>query len=375
MRLYRQSPSGPWWLTHGDGPRRVRVSTGERDYDRAQEAARRILAPLLLDAQAARVEAAAATARGLRAEASAMRGAGLSWDDAWERLASSESRWGRPRAASTLADYRARWGRYADAMQALGHERPADVPERDAAAWVASHGARSRVVCWQVLGMAYRACGLPSPAGRRPRHPASEVTHRDPLTADQVAALLDEPRRWRAAHPSARLSPEYGLLLRVLVYTGLRLGDAATLRVGQVDLAEGVVARRAGKTGAELRLPMHPDLLYAVRDAIPQGAPPDAYIMPRMAALYLSPHDALTRRITALMSSAGIPRAPGRHCAHCLRTTFAAMCAEAGVPMGVIQGWLGHASQEVTRIYARVEDMRARRAALAKLPAFPSGQA
>ena len=42
--------------------------------------------------------------------------------------------------------------------------------------------------------------------------------------------------------------------------------------------------------------------------------------------------------------------------------------AEAGVPLAVIQSWLGHTSPMVTRIYARVEDMRAKREAMSKFP-------
>ena len=34
----------------------------------------------------------------------------------------------------------------------------------------------------------------------------------------------------------------------------------------------------------------------------------------------------------------------------------------------VIQSWLGHSSPTVTRIYARIEDMRVKRLALEKFP-------
>ena len=77
---------------------------------------------------------------------------------------------------------------------------------------------------------------------------------------------------------------------------------------------------------------------------------------------------ALTRRIKRLFKMARITGEPQQYCAHCLRTTFASICAENNVPLAVIQSWLGHTSQEVTRIYARIEDMRAKKKALERFP-------
>ena len=57
-----------------------------------------------------------------------------------------------------------------------------------------------------------------------------------------------------------------------------------------------------------------------------------------------------------------------QYCAHCLRTTFASICAENQIPLPVIQSWIGHSSPTVTRIYARIEDIRVKRLALEKFP-------
>ena len=91
-------------------------------------------------------------------------------------------------------------------------------------------------------------------------------------------------------------------------------------------------------------------------------------LFPSLAAKYLHAPGVLTVRFRRMFARAGIAGEPGQFCAHCLRTTFASICAEAGVPLAVIQSWLGHTSPMVTRIYARVEDMRLKRAALAKFP-------
>ena len=94
----------------------------------------------------------------------------------------------------------------------------------------------------------------------------------------------------------------------------------------------------------------------------------DIYLFPAMAKQYMKRPDGLTRRFRRLFDSVDIVGDQQQYCAHCLRTTFASICAENAVPLAVIQSWLGHNSQTVTRIYARIEDMKAKKAAMAKFP-------
>ena len=368
MRLYRQNGKGPWWVTAGRGVSRIRQSTRETDYDLALVKAKEIVAPAMLRDEAERVVAAARAASRLRGEAGRMEGARLSWEEAWGRL-DRVGRRGRARAESTWRDYRGRWECFRKAMEGKGHGAPGAVPEADARAWLLSLGARSQVVCHQVVGMVYRACGLVPPLGARPRRPPSEVLHREPLTLEQVRALLAACDAAASRASGTRISAEYRPLLLTMLYTGLRLGDAATLTAGMVDLGAGCLERRAAKTGRVVRFPLHPALL-AELVPLAQAAAPEGELFPTLAAWHRAGHKALTKQVHRLMEAAGVKGEPGQFCAHCLRTTFASMCAERGVPLGVIQSWLGHASQEVTRIYARVEDMRAKAAAIARLPEF-----
>ena len=159
-------------------------------------------------------------------------------------------------------------------------------------------------------------------------------------------------------------------MLLTMLYTGLRLGDAATLTAGMVDVKGGWLERRMAKTGRAVRFPLHPALLAELAPRV-EAAGEGGELFPDLAQIQRHGQGGLSKQIHRLMGAAGIldgAHAPGEFCAHCLRTTFASMCAERGVPLGVIQSWLGHASQEVTRIYARVEDMRAKAAAIARLP-------
>jgi integrase len=179
---------------------------------------------------------------------------------------------------------------------------------------------------------------------------------------EQIQALLDNADRLAKQKHSAPDAAEFAVFIRFLLYTGLRMGDAATALVCQVDCDAGTIERLMAKTGRSVKFPLHPAILPLLpRDGV--------YLFPSIAVLYKgSDGHALTRRIKRLFESAGITGEPQQYCAHCLRTTFASICAENNVPLPVIQSWLGHTSQEVTRIYARIEDMRAKKKALERFP-------
>lgn len=185
-------------------------------------------------------------------------------------------------------------------------------------------------------------------------------THREPLTREQISALLGEADRLAGQKNSAADAPEFALFVRFMLYTGLRLSDAATARVAQVDFKEGTLERIMAKTSRAVKFPIHPFLLPRLpRDGV--------FLFPSIAEL--TKHSGtLTRRFSRLFGMANIKGRPGQYCAHALRTTFASICAERDIPLMVIQSWLGHTCPSVTRIYARIEDMRVKKAALAKFP-------
>jgi integrase len=151
------------------------------------------------------------------------------------------------------------------------------------------------------------------------------------------------------------------LIVRFLLYTGLRLGDAATARTDQIDWQEKTLTRTMAKTSRPVTFPLHPDLFRRLQAD-------NTYLFPAMAKQYRKAPSAITLRFRRLFATLGITGEKQQYCAHCLRTTFASICAENEIPLPVIQSWLGHSSPTVTRIYARIEDMRAKKAALTKFP-------
>jgi integrase len=103
-------------------------------------------------------------------------------------------------------------------------------------------------------------------AGKRRRLPAAKPRRTRLDRADAIAALLDAAGELDAER---RSEPYRRPLLAVLVFGGLRIGEALALRWGDVDLARGTLRIRRSKTEAGERtvtmLPALRDELAALR--------------------------------------------------------------------------------------------------------------
>lgn len=97
----------------------------------------------------------------------------------------------------------------------------------------------------------------------------------------------------------AAASGEMRLLFALGIYTGLRLGDAATLRWAEVDLSRRIIRRVPGKIARRnprpVIIPIHP-VLSAILSEIPAGERSE-YVLPDTAALYAENAPALSNRI------------------------------------------------------------------------------
>src|SRR5262249_38070469 len=101
---------------------------------------------------------------------------------------------------------------------------------------------------------------------------------------------------------------ELRLLLALGVYSGLRLGDCATLRWGEVDLRRGVIRRVPNKTARRnpkpVIIPIHP-ILSGMLSETPVNQRGE-YVLPEMAALYAGSVCAVTDRVQLHFKKCGI---------------------------------------------------------------------
>jgi len=131
------------------------------------------------------------------------------------------------------------------------------------------------------------------------------------------------------------------LALAVLLFTGLRRGDAASL--GRQHIRDGVLTFRTTKTGQQVTIPVLPELAKII-DATPTGS----------LALIATPDG---RPMTAhsfghffqdACKAAGVP---GR--AHGLRKACATRFAEHGCTEEELKGWFGWSDGRMASVYTR----------------------
>jgi integrase/recombinase XerD len=182
----------------------------------------------------------------------------------------------------------------------------------------------------------------PAPAAGMQLHTVDGA--RKYLTAGERDSFL------RAAEPADR---QVRTLCMTLVYAGCRLSEALALTADRVDLAAGTLVfeslkkRRAGIYRA---VPVPPalldalDLVHGIRELQSrrgQGRGERLWPWSRMTGW---------RAVHAVMQDA---RLDGPHASpKGLRHGFGVAAVSAGIPLNLVQKWLGHAQLSTTAIYA-----------------------
>ncbi len=148
----------------------------------------------------------------------------------------------------------------------------------------------------------------------------------------------------------ATLPTERALFALTLAWTGARISEVLALRASSFQIERGVIAivtlKRRKYSVREVPVP--PSLIAALnREFGIDGAQRDS----RQAGLPLWPWHRVTawRLVKALMQKAGIVGAPA--CPRGFRHGFGVGTLQAGVPLNIVQRWLGHARLSTTAIY------------------------
>ena len=164
------------------------------------------------------------------------------------------------------------------------------------------------------------------------------------LTADERTTFL---------HLAEQADRQVRTLCMTLVYAGCRLSEALALTVDRVDLAAGVLVfeslkkRRAGIYRA---VPVPPGLLEALN--LVHGIREQQASRGKGQRIRLWPWSRMTgwRAIHAVMEEA---RLSGPHASpKGLRHGFGVAAVTKGIPLNLVQKWLGHAQLSTTAIYA-----------------------
>lgn len=195
---------------------------------------------------------------------------------------------------------------------------------------------------------------------------------------------------------------ELKTLLYIGTFTGLRLGDCATLKWGEIDLIRGIIRRVPGKTksqnGKVVTIGI-PAALHVILSDTPKSKR-KGYVVPNFADRYTFENakgkrirqSLITDQVQALFRKLGInthkegtgtqirpnPDKPGEYIEektgkravvevgfHSLRHTYVSIQAEAGTPQAVVQAIVGHGNPSMTAHYTHIGEQAAQQAALA----------
>ncbi|EDP64873.1 phage integrase [alpha proteobacterium BAL199] len=275
------------------------------------------------------------------------------------------TRFGRPKAASTLAIDRGRIDRHlvplignvpAHALTRAAVQRLADdiasgktagrvkTKSRGVAHVTGGAGTAARVI--DLLG------GIYSWAAKRDLvptvNPAHGVDTAKAGTKDRVLTVDEMQALGKAIEAAQEKQPMAAGALRLIALTGLRREEACGLRWAEVDLDAASLRLSSTKTGRSLR---------------PLGSPAVDLLrhLPQLDAAFVFPSSRsrdprtgqsaraadLKKQLAAIFDAAGLADARSHDC----RRTFASVAADEGFGDGTIGELLGHARRGVTAVH------------------------
>lgn len=374
------------WVMEGKVfERALRDEDGNSITDRrkAEQAKMKVMAPFATADEATALESIAAKIEGRKAELARLedeQNPGLSLATAWTEFVKAPN---RPDSGdSTLRQYGFQFAQFVEWMK---QKHPGESTLRDVSRQIAeeyathlnhdrlSPGTFNKHL--NLLGLVFRVL---KEKARIVENPWTEIQRKRLCAHTRRELTVDELRRVCDA-----ASGELRTLLALGIYTGLRLGDCATLRWGEVDLKRGVIRRVPNKTARNkpdkvVQVPVHPTLRGMLAE-IPTEARAD-YVLPEIAALYQNRIDLVTDLVQSHFISCGIkPHKPGTGengkravlevGFHSLRHTFVSLCRESGAPLSVVESIVGHSNPAMTRHYTHVGELAAGQA-VAALPSL-----
>lgn len=210
-----------------------------------------------------------------------------------------------------------------------------------------------------IFGDAVKASNLlQNPAASVKSVNEDDSTPREPFTIEEVSQLL-----------STAPTNEWQGLILFGAFTGLRLGDCAKLKSGNIDLENEVLRimpQKSDRKKKVIEVPLHPDLLAYLTQNPPAPFAPTP-LFPKLVKVTPGGRKGLSARFRQIMDDAGIARNVTRRTAdgaaretasrsfHSLRHTFTSMLANANVSTEVREKMTGHTESTTHKIYTHFE--------------------
>ena len=195
-----------------------------------------------------------------------------------------------------------------------------------------THWAAIKFLYTKVLGRPEEVVDIPWPKVRQ-KLP-------DIFSAQEVAALLD-----------AIAAPMHRVVLMAAYGAGLRISEACSLCVEDIDSSRGLIHIRDGKRGRDRYVVLSPRLLLCLREYWRVAKPQGPYIFEgRLPGRHVDP-STIRKALERAARKVGLRK---RATPHQLRHAFATHLLENGTDIRVIQVLLGHGSIRSTARYTQV---------------------
>jgi integrase/recombinase XerC len=266
-------------------------------------------------------------------------------------------------APSTVEAYRRDLAAFFTWAERLGTSSPGEVQRttvRRYLAYLATRGFARRTIARRAsalrryFGWARRVGAVTNDPTAGLSAPRGEARLPRVLHPDELRSLLCEPA---SAGPVGPRDLRDIALLELLYGSGLRVAEASSLDIDDLDLARGRVSVW-GKGGKQRVVPLSEPAADALRRWLADGrgelateTSPAAAVFLNLRGRRMTPRDA--RRV--LDRRAVAPTHP-----HALRHTFATHLLDGGADLRVVQELLGHADLATTQRYTHVSKERLR---------------
>ena len=147
--------------------------------------------------------------------------------------------------------------------------------------------------------------------------------------------------------------------MRLIYSTGLRVSECVNLKIGDLELDEGIGWVRRGKGAKDRAIFFSKLLIDELKKYIQTLAESEIYLFPSRDGWHLS-----TRNIQKIIKlAAKKAKIPKKVTAHKLRHSFATHNLDKGVDIRIIQELLGHSDLSTTQIYTHVANRDIKRLA------------
>lgn len=184
------------------------------------------------------------------------------------------------------------------------------------------------------------------------------------FTADEIKKLFQAADNLNAPLSSPHRRDVAALLFRVLYSCGLRLNEALSLTIGDIDINNGIIIVRDGKGKVDRYVPMSQQLsdrCASYKETMPADTNPSGIFFSAPDGGKYS-HSAVTYMWNQMLHSAGIPKNDDGPRIHDLRHTFAVHCLKKWANNGeqinallpVLSSYMGHVNLSSVNKYLRL---------------------